>query len=238
MKVIVLSKVDYKEKNCIYDAISETGSLSFQARGAQESKSQFVWLNNPLTVADIELVEDGRYKYKMLKNAAPVSAAITGSDSLDYLCSVQVLIDITKNVLSDEERHGVFNELLLAISALKANKDHLIVLSVFLACALKKSGIELEVDKCVFCGSTSDIVAFSLSDGGFVCRNCMNEDIVQDLSPSQLKLVRYVFRAPDFSCMKTEGFSEEDKKAVIRKLVSFVDEFTGVNLKTFNYFIK
>ena len=238
MKVIVLSKIDYKEKNCIYDAISETGSLSFQAKGAQDSKSQFVWLNNPLTVADIELVEDGRYKYKMLKNAYPVSAAVTGGDSLDYLCAIQVLIDIAKNVLSEEERHGVFDDLLLATSALKAKKDHLIVLSVFLARALKKAGIELEVDKCVFCGSTQEITAFSLSDGGFVCRRCMNDDITPDLTPNQMKLVRYIFRAPDFSCMKTEGYSEEDKKIVIKKLVAFADEFIGVNLKTFNYFIK
>ena len=67
MKVIILNKANYKEKDCIYDAISENEYFSFQAKRAQDSKSPYVWLNNPLTVADIELFEDGRYKHKLLK---------------------------------------------------------------------------------------------------------------------------------------------------------------------------
>ena len=66
MKIIVLSIIQYKEKDAIITAISQSETITFLARGIKDPKSKNVALNNPLTVADIELM-DGDFKYPILK---------------------------------------------------------------------------------------------------------------------------------------------------------------------------
>ena len=214
MEIIVLSSSKYKEKDAIINAISRNGVVSFRARGAQEAKSALMWINNALTVANIELLET-KLKYPVLNSAILVSSSIKGDDSLDYLYAISALAEITKEVLNDEEKSLVYDDLLAAVNALKNSKDTLMVTLIYLAKCIRYAGAEPNVEGCVFSGKREDIVAFSFEEGGFISREYVNEDTVQDLSPMQLKLIRYIFKSPNFSCVQAEQFSKEDKIKVL-----------------------
>lgn len=237
MKIIVLSKTDYKEKDIICDAISETESLSFRLPRANDAKSPYLWMNNPLTIAEVEF-GDKRFKYPPVKEAKLISSPLTREDSLDYLLCLAVIAETAKNIVTDEERYLFFKDIEDALAAMKATKKYLLITLIFLARAIKVAGADLEVDKCVFCGNVRDIVAFSFPDGGFVCRNCYEENMPKDLSPSQMKLIRYLFRAPNYSCQKSEGFSEEDYYAVLKRLRQYIADDLGVYLKSVNALLK
>ena len=237
MKVIILSKSSYKEKDCIYNAISQEGFISFMAKGAQDPKSKFVWLNNPLTMADVEFLTDGRYKHKVINNATLISSPMLGATDYSYLVSIGVLTEITRNVLPDEEKHLAFNECESALNALRSGKDHLMVILIYLAKLTKLGGAELEVNRCIHCGGREDIVAFSFEDGGFICENCQSEDTVKDLSGTQMKLIRYIFRAKDYSLPNIEMFSDNDKKKILTKLKEFIDDIFGVRLNSLDTLI-
>jgi len=232
MKAIILSKSDYKEKNVIYNAINENGIFSFQAKGAQSPNSPYVSLNIPLTVADIELSEDGRYKHKLLKNVTLLIGLVNGNDDLDKLLTISAIVELTSRCLDEEEAGALFTPLLQVVEALKLGKDPLLVTLIYVAKILKICGTELEVDKCVFCGSKEDIVNFSFAEGGFICRNCREEGMVSEFSPSQMKLIRYVFKSPDFTLKDSEKYTKEDKKYLLGKLNEFIDDYLGVNIKS------
>ena len=237
MKVIVLSKTNYKEKDIICDAISEEGELSFKLIHAQDNKSPYLFMNNPLTIAEVEF-GDKKYKYPPVKEARLISSPLTGNESLDYLFSLSVITEAAKNILQENERHLLFKDIEQVIEALKSGKDTLLVVLIYLARCIKLAGADLEVDKCVFCGSTQDIVAFSFADGGFVCRNCFEEAMAEkDLKPNQMKLLRYIFRSPDYSCRKSEQFSKDDKTVVLKHLKEYVDNGLGVYLNSINSLI-
>ena len=231
MKIIILSKTNYKENDVIYDAISETGSVSFKAYRGQDNKSEHIWLHNIMTIADVEFA-DRRYKYPTLKEAKLISSSIGGGDPLEYLYSLSALQEMTTKMFSEDERHIVFNELEAVLAALKSNKDYLLLDLLYLAKAIKLSGAELEVNKCVFCGSTHEIVSFSFADGGFVCRNCIGNSEPTKLSTNQMKLIRYVFKSPDYSCKASEKFTKEDKVEVMKALVEFVSDYLGVSISS------
>ena len=239
MKVIILSKTDYKEKDCIFNAISENEYLSFQAKGAQENKSPYVWLNNPLTVADVEFLQDGRYKHKVLKSAILVSTPfIKKEENLDYYFATSILLELVKNAVDDADKHETYNEIIEAMSALKSKKDALIVVLIFIARLLKISGIALQVDKCVHCGSTKDVVAFSFNDGGFVCRNCESSETVRDLTTTQMKMIRAIFKAKDYTCIQDNEYERADEIYLLNKFKLYIDESLGVNLKSLNLLLK
>ena len=237
MKVIILSITKYKEKDCIYNAVSEEGYLSFKAKGAQDSKGKFAWLNNPLTVADVEFNEDGRYKHKLLKSASPLSSPLEADETLEYLYSVYALTELSQNVLLDEEKHLEFKDLLDAIKAIKNGKDYRMVVLIYFAKLLKFSGAQLEVDRCVFCGGTKRIATFSFENGGFVCAECMKEGITKEFRKTQMQLIRAIFKTESCLYFK-DDYSDDDKKLILLKLKEFADHTLGVSLKTIDYLSK
>ena len=52
-----------------------------------------------------------------------------------------------------------------------------------------------------------------------------------------MKLVRYIFRAKDYSLPKIELFSDKDKKKILTKLKEFVDDIVGVRLNSLDTLI-
>ncbi len=238
MKVIILSKSNYKEKDCIYSAIGPEGFISFMAKGAQDPKSKYIWLNNPMTVADVEFLQDGRYKHKIINNATLISSPMLSANNYNYLVAINAVTELTRNFLHDEEKYLIYNEVEPVLNALRTGKDHYMVILVYIAKLIKLSGSELEVGKCVRCGSRHDIVKFDFDEGGFLCKNCISEDTVNDLSKEQLFLIRYIFMAKDYSLPECEKFSLEDKKLILSKLNEFADEIVGVKLSSLKELIK
>ncbi len=233
MKVIVLTNSKYKENDIIFNAISEEGECSFKVCGGQSSKSPYVWLNNPLTIAEVEFGGDRRFKYPTLKEAKLISSSLTLDNDLNYLCTIAVINELVNKCFAEGERHILFKDIEESLTALKNNKDKLMVILILLARVAKYTGSELEVDKCVFCGSTKDIIAFSFPDGGFVCKNCFeNSMATTDLTPNQMLLIRYIFKSPNYECRGSDRYTDEDKKVILKCLREYLFDDIGVRLES------
>ena len=230
MKIIVISITQYKEKDGIINAISEEGAITFLARGIFDPKNKNAGINNNLVIADIELSE-GNFKYPTLKTCSILLTPMSVNNSLEKLASIMAIAEATKSLVQDEEKGMLFDSLLGAVTSIKTDKDPYMTLLIYLARVLKATGYEFEVNECVFCGSKKDIITFSFKDGGFVCRNCMNEDTEKDLSNDQMLLLRSAFNTPDY--LKTsQYYTKENSIVVLNKFFEFISDSYGVNLKS------
>ena len=230
MKIIVLSITPYKEKDGIIDAISENGDISFLARGIFDPKSKNAALNNTLVIADVDFSDD-KYKYPLLKSSTIIENPMKVDNDFSYLSSLLFIAESTKVLLQDEEKELIFNSLVDAIIALKKAEQPWEILLAYTAKLLTIGGYEFEVNHCVFCGTTKDIVTFSFKDGGFVCRNCLAEDTERDLNKTQMLLIRSAFNASnmgqlDYKCTKNDAL------IVLNKFIEFITESYGVRLKS------
>lgn len=230
MKIIVLSITQYKEKDGIVDAISENGDITFLAKGIFDPKNKNAALNNSLVTADIEL-QEGNYKYPVLKSSSVIDNPMKLQNDLDYLTSLMLIAEMTKQLLQDEEKTLVFDSLLAAIHALKQVETPWAILLAYTAKILKVSGYEFEVNRCVFCGTTSNIVTFSFNDGGFVCQECLEEDTERDLTKEQMLLIRAAFNVNDISAIKY-NCKKEDALKVLSKFLEFISDSYGITLKS------
>lgn len=232
MKIIVLSITQYKEKDGIIDAISEQGSITFLAKGIMDPKNKNSAINNALVIADIELNE-GNYKYPVLKTASITFTPMKTSNSYYYLSSLLFIGEVTKTLLQDEEKIEIFETLADAVQKLKTTDNPWPIVLVYLAKLLTIGGYEFEVNQCVFCGTKKEIVAFSFKDGGFVCKNCLEADTERDLTKTQMLLIRSAFnnkniKEANFECTK------EDAIVVLNKFNEFIVDSYGLNLKCFD----
>ncbi len=230
MKIIVLSITQYKEKDGIIDAISENGDITFLAKGIFDPKNKNAALNNNLVTADIEL-QEGNYKYPVLKTSSIIDNPMKLQNDLDYLTSLLLMAEMTKTLLQDEEKILIFESLMQAIHALKRAETPWAILLAYTAKILKVSGYEFEVNRCVFCGTTSNIVTFSFSDGGFVCQDCLESDTERDLTKEQMLLIRAAFNVEDLSNIKY-NCKKEDALKVLSKFLEFINDSYGITLKS------
>ena len=236
MKIVVLSITQYKEKDAIIDALSENGDFTFLAKGVMDPKNKNAALNNILVTADIE-TNEGNYKYPVLKTADIIENPMKVTNDYYYLSSLLLIAEATKLLLQDEEKERIFNSLLSAIHLLKVSDQPWEILLVYLAQLLKVGGYDFEVNKCVLCEKTNDIVTFSFDDGGFICKECLEEDMKRDLTKTQMLLIRHAFNCPHIAEIKFKT-NKEDALVVLGKFFEFIKDSYGITLKSSSLIFK
>ncbi len=230
MRVVVISITPYKEKDGIVNAISSDESITFLVRGLLGPNSKNAALNTNLVIADIEL-QEGNFKYPVLKSSTIISSPIKLTNDYYYLGSLMLINEATKNLLQDEEKVSIFNDLVDTIDTLKNISDPWMPMLIYLAKIFKISGYEFEVNKCVFCGNKKDIRTFSFSDGGFVCSSCLNEDTEREFSKEQMLLLRSIFNAKN-SNVGSPHCTKENALFILNKFVTFINDSYGFSLRT------
>lgn len=232
MKAIILSLVQYKEKNAIVQAISQDKSFSFLAKGILDPKNKNAVINNPLSIIELELSERENLKYPLLKNATILISPLQMMDKLEKLATIQLIDEIILKCLSEEERTKIFNQTIDAIENLKKNRDYLTNILFFIAEILKLTGYGFEVDHCLFCGSKKEIVGFSFNDGGFVCQNCDEGQFKNEFTKDELFFIRLLFKTIKLDNVLDNTLDETSKLKLLRRFVQFIKDNIGVSLKS------
>ena len=229
MKIIVLSINQYKEKDAIITAISQSETITFLARGIKDPKSKNAALNNPLTVADIELM-DGDYKYPVLKASKELFVPMKLKMDSTYLGTLLIMNEMMVHLFSDDDKQAMFSYLEEGVIGLKKTNDWMMTLLVFMAQVIRIGGFELEVNRCVICGQKNKILAFSFIEGGFICQNCVNEETERDLTKEQMILLRNIFNSRDYHLLDS-SYNKDDALVLLRKTLDFLQEAFGYRLK-------
>ena len=229
MKIIVLSITQYKEKDAIITAVSQSETITFLARGIRDPKSKNAAINNPLMIADIELM-DGDFKYPILKSFKELFVPMKLKMDSTYLGTLLLMNEMMFHFFPDEERPSMFAPLEEGVMALKRTDNWLMTLLVYMSYAMRVGGFELEVNRCVICGKKNRIVAFSFLEGGFICEECANEETERDLSKEQMILLRSIFNSHNYSITES-SFIKEDAMVLLHKFIEFMQEGFGYRLK-------
>ena len=235
MKVVILSITPYKEKGAIIDALSEDGDISFSVRSIFDPKSKDAFLNCPLLIADVTFSE-GNYKYQTLKSASSVLSPMKVTSDYYYLSTIMLIAEATKKMMQEEERKELFPLLCDAVKALKDSHNPLSVAIIYLSNIIKVSGYNPNVNGCAKCGSKNNIVAFSFEEGGFICKDCVDDAVVRDLNNEQMLMLRQAFLVNDFS--KEIGTENADLISILDKYFHFISDSFGTALKSSKLFIK
>ena len=229
MKIIVLSIAQYKEKDAIITAVSQSETITFLARGIKDPKSKNAAINNPLMVADIELM-DGDFKYPILKSFKELFVPMKLKMDSTYLGTLLLMNEMMLHFFPDEEKPRMFAPLEEGVMALKRTDNWLMTLLVYMAYAMRVGGFELEVNRCVICGKKNRIVAFSFLEGGFICESCANEETERDLTKEQMILLRSIFNSHNYLIVES-SFNKEDAMVLLHKFIDFMQEGFGYRLK-------
>ena len=231
MNLIILNITPYKEKDAIITGLSEESLISFTARGIFDPKSKNAILNNPLIEVDITFAE-GKSKYPNVKTSSLVFSPYTLSDSLDKLAAISIVQEAINKMLMEDEKHQLYQDTKEALIALKKGEvdPYQIVIS-YLVRVLKVAGCYFELNSCVNCGTKKDIVTFAFEEGGFLCKNCLEDLSYKRFNTVQLMLIRNLFSSKTF-VEAVPNFNKKDALIILEALIEYIYDGIGVKINS------
>lgn len=229
VKGIIISETPYSETSKIINVITkEYGIVGMLAKGAKSLKSKLRSVSTKLTYGYFQIY----YKEKGLSTLVGVDVINnlknikTDITNMSYVCYI---LELVSQVMKHEYNEEVFN--ILEASILKINEgfDAGIITNILELKMLDYLGVRPIIDECSVCGSKTNIITISGDRGGYICKNCRQDEYI--VSDKAIKLIR-MFYYVDISKISKLNISNKVKYEIDLFISSYYDRYTGLYLKS------
>jgi DNA repair protein RecO (recombination protein O) len=163
------------------------GKVRAVAKGIRKTKSRFGGRLEPLNHVALQLYE-GR-SLDTITQVETIEQFRSVREDLPRLTQATTMLEVVDAVVQEGEQDPRIHQMLVgALRTLDANPSPLVVPSFFWK-LLAHVGFRPLLDLCASCGTTHDLVAFDLTEGGTLCRGCARGTRI---TPEALSLLRRI----------------------------------------------
>lgn len=226
---IIVSVVDYKESSKIVNIFSPSeGVIGVMARGTKKIKSNLSGVTDKLTYGYFHI----DYKENRLSNLIEVDV-IDGFKkirrNIDLISYANYLVELSSMAYKHESNSNIYSLLIASLKKINEGYDFEIITNILELKLLEYLGIKPVIDSCVSCGSKTDIVTISSYKGGYLCKNCVYDDVIVNIKT--IKLLR-MFYYVDIGKISKLEVSDNIKKELNRFIDDYYDRYSGLYLKS------
>lgn len=165
MEGIVIKSIDYKEKSKLVYLYTPSGIKSVKALDVSKTKLGFI-----TTLNQVEF-EASAGKLPTVLDYSLMKSHYSLYQNLDKISVLAPMLDVLFHLEEDVNHARIYPFFLRTLKNLEESNFPKVILSIFLIKMLSVFGIKPELKKCLHCGRT-DIVNFSLGEGGALCSAC------------------------------------------------------------------
>lgn len=163
------------------------GKVRAVAKGVRKTSSRFGARLEPLSHVSL-LVYEGR-NLDIVSQAETIDHWKELRQDLDRLGRAMAVVEAVDAVVQEgQPAHRPYAMLVGALRSLCTNDSPLVVPAFFWK-LLAEEGFRPVLDDCASCGSTAELVAFDLHEGGTLCRECRRGTRI---TPEALTLLRRI----------------------------------------------
>ena len=194
---IVLKEMRYRDTSKILNVFTKDyGKLNVMARGAYRPKSQLIANTQPFSYSEFQLHNGKNFYY--LNQGYIIDPFYSIRDKMERVVYGQYILElIDKSMEMEQENEKIF---LLALKGLKTlsllEKDFLKFISSYELKFISFLGYRPSIDKCVVCGSDTNISRFNVEEGGMVCTGCNCKSMSTYINGRSLHYMRELLYTP------------------------------------------
>lgn len=229
---IVIRTIDYGETNKIVILLTrELGKISVMARGAKKTSSRLTSVTQLFTYGYF-LIQIGK-GMGTLQQGEVISSMKELRQDIFLTAYSSLVVELTDKAVEEKKNNPYLFELLLqTLQHMEEGADAEILMLIYELKLLPVVGVKPSLDQCASCGSTSDFVAFSFGEGGFLCQRCLHKDKHSyKMSETAMKLMRFFFHI-DVARLGQISVKEENRKQIRYVIDTLYDDYVGMYLKT------
>lgn len=226
---IILSETNYSESSKILNVLTDKhGLIGIMSKGCRNMKSKLRGVSRKLIYGTFHVY----YKENGLSTLIGVDVKNSFSKTmmdLEKISYASFILDLTYQVLKQNEDEEIFHLLKNTLIKLEEGLPPLPLTNILELKLLSYLGVAPNIDSCCHCGSTKSIVTLSSEQGGYICKECYdNEPLVNDKTIKMIRMYYYV----DIESITKLEVSNEITKEINSFLDDYYDRFTGLYVKS------
>lgn len=229
---IVIRTTDYGETNKIVTIFSrELGKVSAMARGAKKPKSRLSSISQLLTHGHF-LIQTGS-GLGTLQQGEIISSMREIREDIFLTAYASFIVELTDKATEDKKHNPYLFEMLYqTLHYMSEGTDSEILALIYQTKMLPVLGLHPHFDTCAICHQEADFVAFSVREGGFLCKQHAQQDSYAiPVGEAVYKLLRLFYHF-DLGRLGNVSVKEETKRQMSTVLNMYYDEYCGIYLKS------
>lgn len=230
---VIISEIPYKETSKIINVFTNEGIIGILARNAYNPRSHLANFTSKLTYGIFHI--NKRVGLSTLIEVDIVDSLKIIKKDLFKISYASFITDLVGQVYKHEENNNIYKLYIESLKKINEGYDPQIITNILELKLLEYLAILPTLDKCVVCGNTHDIVTISSYKGGYICKNCLKNDII--VNTKTIKLIR-MFYYVDISKISKTDISENIKKEINTFLDEYYERYAGLYLKTKSFLNK
>ena len=229
---IILSETNYSESSKILNVLTkEHGLIGVMSKGCRNLKSKLRGVSRKLLYGTLHIY----YKEKGVSTLIGIdiinsfSKTLTDLEKISY---ASYILDLTLQVLKQTTDEEIFDLLKNTLIKIEEGLNPKALTNILELKYLDFLGVSPSLDFCANCGASENIVTLSSTEGGYICKNCFqNERMVSEKTIKMIRLYYYV----DLSKITKLEVKKEISDEINTFLEEYYEKYTGLYLKSKNF---
>ena len=228
-KGIIISETPYGETSKIINILTESkGMIGVMCKSVKSIK-------NPLRTKTLKFTYGYFHiKYNENKLSYIVDVDIINNlsrikEDIELISYMSYITDLTYQVVKQNDDNNIFSIFESTILKINDGMNPRILTNILELKYLDYLGVGLNLDSCIKCGSTKNIVTLDPDEGGYICQNCYTDQKI--LSPKSIKLIRMYYLI-DINSIKEINVSLDTADEINYFLDRYYERYTGLYLKS------
>lgn len=228
----ILSETSYGETSKIINVwTKEYGIIGIMCKGAKSLKSKNRVSTMRFSYARFNIyLKQG--KLSTLISADVINPLKKIRSDITLIGYISYLTELTEQVIKQNNDSSLYDDFINAILKIEEGLDPLVITNILEIKYLEKLGVLFNLDECVLCGSKNNIVTIDSDKGGFICLNCLTNEVIVDKKVIKMLRMYYYINIKSITNIKVE---DNIKNTINKFLDMYYDRYTGLYLNSKNF---
>jgi len=232
---IIISDTNYSESSKILNVLTkEHGLIGVMSKGCRNMKSKLRGVSRKLVHGTFHIY------YKPNGVSTLIGVDVKNSFSkitmdLEKISYASFILDLTNQVLRQTESEEIFDLLKDTLIKMEEGLNPIALTNILELKLLDFLGVAPNIDSCSHCGSDKQIITLSSDCGGYICKNCyQNEPLVSEKTIKIIRMYYYV----DIKNISKLDVHPDVTSEINRFLDDYYDRYTGLYIKSKDFIKK
>ena len=229
VKGLVLNETNYSDSSKILNVLtSEYGLIGIISKGCRNLKSKLRGASRKLVYGTFHFYykENGLSTLISIDVISDYPKTIMNLENVVY---ASYLLDLTRQVVKQSKDSNILSLIVSALEKIESGLNPSVVTNILELKYLDFLGVSPVVTGCAVCGKTTNIVSLSPTAGGFICKDCyQNEGYYSEKAIKLLQMYYYV----DLEKITKIDVNSKVNMEINKFLEDYYDRYTGIYLNS------
>ncbi len=229
VKGLVLNETNYSDSSKILNVLtSEYGLIGIISKGCRNLKSKLRGASRKLVYGTFHFYykENGLSTLISIDVISDYPKTIMNLENVVY---ASYLLDLTRQVVKQSKDSSILSLIVSALEKIESGLNLSVVTNILELKYLDFLGVSPIVTGCAVCGKTTNIVSLSPTAGGFICKDCyQNEGYYSEKAIKLLQMYYYV----DLEKITKIDVNPKVNEEINKFLEDYYDRYTGIYLNS------